>query len=240
MNRREFMASVAVSAGGLLPAQPERPVPTVYFADGWHGGVYGHMPMGAWRDILRFLEQTPDWKVCLEIEPMSWDPLRRRDPEVYEELKRFLSDRRVDARVEMLGGSYGQPLAWAFSGESNIRHLTRAREILREHFPGVAVDTYAVQEPCWTSAMPQVLRSMGFVRAVLKNSTTTVGYTTGFDADLVEWIGPDGSSLPAVPRYACENLVHPHKLESCLQRSSAERHAFSGPGLGGEESRYGR
>ncbi len=208
---------------GPLPTQPERSVPTVYFADGWHGGAYGHMPIGALRDVLRFLEQTPDWKVCLEIEPMSWEVLLRRDPQVYEELKRLLSDQRVDARVELVGNSYGQPLAWAFSGESNIRHLTRAREILREHFPGVAEETYAVQEPCWTSAMPQILRSMGFARAVLKNSTTTFGYTTGFDADLVEWIGPDGSSLPAVPRYACENPLHPHKLESCLQGFSDDR-----------------
>lgn len=174
------------------------------------------MPIGTLRDVLRFLEQTPGWKVCLEIEPMSWDVLLRRDPQVYEELKRLLSDQRVDAPVELVGNSYGQPLAWAFNGESNIRHLTRAREILREHFTGVAEDTYAVQEPCWTSAMPQILRSMGFARAILKNSTTTFGYTTGFDADMVEWIGPDGSSLPAVPRYACENPVHPHKLESCM------------------------
>lgn len=208
---------------GALSEQAEKSVPTVYFVDGWHGGAYGHMPIGAIRDILRFLEHTPNWKVSLEIEPISWDLLLRRDPKAYEELKRLLSEQSLDSRLELVGGSYGQPLAWAFSGESNIRHLTRAREIHREHFPGIVLDTYAVQEPCWTSAMPQILRSMGFVRAVLKNSTTTFGYTTGFDADLVEWIGPDGSSLTAVPRYACESPVHPHKLESCLQTFSDDR-----------------
>ncbi len=240
-NRRKFLETGLVSLAGITlagksvasdrssltsgpaPTEPERSVPTVYFADGWHGGAYGHMPIGAMRDILRFLEQTPDWKVSLEIEPSSWDVLLRRDPQVYEELKRLLSDQSVDARVELVGNSYAQPLAWPFSGEINIRHLTRAREITREHFPFISEETYSVQEPCWTSAMPQILRSMGFARAVLKNSTTTFGYTTGFDADMVEWIGPDGSSLPAVPRYACETGVHPHKLESCLQGFSDDR-----------------
>ncbi len=213
MKRREFLISaVAPAADVPWGAAAEEATPAVYFADGWHGGVAGHMPAGAWRDILDGLRRMPDWKICLEIEPISWDYVRREDPEAYQEIRRYLRG----ARVEMVGGSYGQPFAWAFGGESNIRHLTRAREILREHFPDIKVDTYAVQEPCWTSAMPQILRSAGFARAVLKNNTTTAGYTMGFDADLVAWTGPDGTWLPAVPRYACEELVHPHKLESCF------------------------
>jgi hypothetical protein len=52
---------------------------TAYYVDGYHGGIAGHMPMGSIRDILREMERKPGWKVSLEIEPFSWEPLRRRD-----------------------------------------------------------------------------------------------------------------------------------------------------------------
>jgi len=191
------------------------PTPTLYFADGYHGGIKGHMALGSWRDILETLRRVPDWKICIDIEPISWTYLRRRDPDSYAELKRLLSDGRVDARVEMVAASFAQPYGWVIGGESNIRHLTRGREVLREHFPGLVVDTYAVQEPCWTSALPQILRSLGYARAVLKDpSTAWAGYTAGFDADVVLWVGPDGSRIPCVPRYACEDLLNAWETES--------------------------
>ncbi len=53
--------------------------------------------------------------------------------------------------------------------------------------------------------MPQVLASLGFSHAVLKNPLTQWGgYCAGKDAEIVNWVGPDGSSIAAVPRYAVE------------------------------------
>ena len=53
--------------------------------------------------------------------------------------------------------------------------------------------------------MPQILTSLGFSHAVLKNPLTQWGgYCVGKDAEVINWIGPDGSSIPAVPRYAVE------------------------------------
>ncbi|MCM3626658.1 hypothetical protein M3194_04680 [Paenibacillus glycanilyticus] len=51
-----------------------------YFVDGYHGGIKGHMPLGAWADVIRRLEQLPNWKLCLDIEPISWEALWRTDP----------------------------------------------------------------------------------------------------------------------------------------------------------------
>ena len=42
-----------------------------YAVDGYHGGKYGHMPLGAFRDILQKLRENPDWKLSLDIEPVS-------------------------------------------------------------------------------------------------------------------------------------------------------------------------
>lgn len=190
-------------------------IPTAYYVDGYHGGVAGHMPLGSIRDILREMERKPGWKVSLEIEPFSWDPLRRRDPDAYRRLQQALQDQSPQGRLEIVSGSYAQPYCWAIGGESNIRQLLYGLALNQEHFPGVIIDTYAVQEPCWTSALPQILRSLGYVRASLKNpSTAWGGYTVGRDADVVHWVGPDGTSIPAVPRYACEELMECWRTES--------------------------
>ena len=81
----------------------------------------------------------------------------------------------MNARVEMVNGTFSQPFGWAHGGESNIRQLLLGREKIHEHFPNVVIETYAVQEPCWSSCLPQLLRSLGFNAAVLKNPGTAWG-----------------------------------------------------------------
>lgn len=187
----------------------------LYYVDGYHGGIRGHMPLGSWRDILEMLKTCPEWKLSIDVEPVSWDFLKSRDPGAYEELREMLRDQSVSSRLEMVAGSYAQPYGWITDGESNIRHLTVGIDTLKAHFPWIEVKTYAVQEPCWTSAMPQMLRSLGFERAVLKDpSTAWGGYTEGFDAEVCVWEGPDGSTIPMVPRYACEELLNVWETES--------------------------
>lgn len=187
----------------------------LYYIDGYHGGIRGHMPLGCWRDILETLKSNPDWKLCLDVEPISWDALKARDPAAYDELRDMLKDTSDAARLEIVSGSYGQPYAWITDGECNIRQLTHGLEVIRKHFPWVKVTTYATQEPCWTSAMPQILRSLHFERAVLKNpSTAWGGYSQGHDAEICLWEGPDGTTIPLVPRYACENLAKTWETES--------------------------
>ena len=50
------------------------------------------MPLGCWRDILETLKTNPDWKLCIDVEPISWEELQARDPAAYEELRELLKD----------------------------------------------------------------------------------------------------------------------------------------------------
>ena len=72
--------------------------------DGYHGGIRGHMDFGCWRDILEVMKSHPDWKLNLDIEPISYDYLRERDPEAYEEVTELIRE----GRMELTSGSYGQ------------------------------------------------------------------------------------------------------------------------------------
>jgi alpha-mannosidase len=187
----------------------------LYFMDGYHGGIRGHMPLGAWRDILDQMKLRPQWRLSIDVEPVSWDYLKERDPESYAEFAALVKDNADNARVEIVAGSYAQPYGWITDGESNIRHLTMGLAILKKHFPDTAVDTYAVQEPCWTSALPQILRQLGFKRASLKDASTAWGgYAEGYPAQTVDWTGPDGTSIPTAPRYHCEALVNVYETEA--------------------------
>ncbi len=186
----------------------------LYFVDGYHGGVRGHMPEGSWQDILHALERWPGWKVSLEIEPESWEVLKQNDPQTYRRLQTFVLSPQSRDRVEFISGSYAQPFCWAINGESNIRQLQYGIEKIREHFPGIVIDTYAVQEPCFTSSLPQILCLLGYERMSLKNPTAWGGYMAKMPGGIVWLKGSDGSAIPAVPRYNCEELISCNATEA--------------------------
>ncbi|GHT72761.1 alpha-mannosidase [Bacteroidia bacterium] len=176
---------------------------TPYFADGYHGGIYGHYPLWQTQFMVDQLNEHPDWKINLEIEPETWDSVLVHTPEAYHRWQEMADN----PRVEWTNPTYAQPYCFNISGESIIRQFEYGIRKIRQHFPSVSYYTYGVEEPCFTSALPQILRSFGFQAAVLKNPDTCWGgYVDGFGSGVINWMGPDGTSLPTVPRYACEAL----------------------------------
>lgn len=178
---------------------------TAWFIDGYHGGIYGHIPSWQTRFMVDKLQQFPDWRINLELEPESWDTIKVHDPAAYEDFRKLMAV--PDGRVEYINPCYGQSYLYTVSGESIIRQFYYGMKKLREHFPSIQFTTYSSEEPCFTSALPQLLRSYGFKYASLKNPNTCWGgYTRAFGGELVDWIGPDGSSILTVPRYGMEAL----------------------------------
>jgi alpha-mannosidase len=173
----------------------------VYFADGYHGGIYGHYPLWQTQFMVDKLNEYPEWKINLELEPETWDSVQIHTPEAYTNFKNIATD----SRIEFTNPTYAQPYNFNISGESIIRQFQYGIKKIKHHFPNVSFDTYAAEEPCFTSALPQILHSFGFKYAVLKNPDTAWGgYVRGYGKDFIQWVGPDGTTLPAVPRYANE------------------------------------
>ena len=80
-----------------------------YFIDGYHGGIYGHYPVGQTAFIAQKLRQNPNWNINIEIEPESWEVVRQRDPEGYEAFKRLFKDQSVESgRIEYVNPTYAQ------------------------------------------------------------------------------------------------------------------------------------
>ena len=175
-----------------------------FFVDGFHGGVYGHYPLDTYTQFMADqLEQHPDWYIGLEIEPETWDSVLVRTPQAYQRFKQYVTG----PRVEVTNPTYAQPYLYNISGESIIRQFQYGMQKLRHHFPGITFTTYSSEEPCFTSQLPQLLSLLGFKYASLKcPDTCWGGYAGAYGGQLVNWVGPDGTSLLTVPRYACEAL----------------------------------
>jgi alpha-mannosidase len=202
------MKRIFIGLAVLLTVVAQRSFAQHYFIDGYHGGRYGHYPQGYTEFMTRQLQAHPYWKINLELEPETWDLVRTTEPEAYAAFKKMFADQSDTGRIEYVNPGYGQSYLYTSSGESMIRQLSYGIQKLREHFPEAVFTTYSSEEPCFTSALPQVLLSFGFKYASLKNPNTCWGgYTRAFGGELVQWQGPDGSRLPTVPRYSSEELV---------------------------------
>lgn len=197
-----FILSQLLFAGSGVEAQE------AYFIDGYHGGIFGHYPVGQTAFIAQKLHQHPDWNINMEIEPESWDVVQQRDPEGYAAFRRLFSDQSVaTGRIEYVNPTYAQSYFFGTSGESNIRQFSYGMEILKRHFPEAVFTTYSAEEPCFTSSLPYILKSFGFSYASTRNPNTMWGgYTSAYGGELVNWVGPDGTKITTVPRYACEDL----------------------------------
>jgi alpha-mannosidase len=182
---------------------------TAYFADGFHGGTVGGggYPVGYTQFIVHEIKKHTQWKVNLEIEPGTWDTVEIEHPSYYEAFKSLLSDSSYAGRIDFANPSVAQSYLLNISGESIIRQFQYGMKKLHQHFPQLKFLTYAPEEPCWTSALPEILSSLGFKYIVLKNPNTCWGgYSRAHGGELVNWIGPDGTSIKAVPRYTNEEL----------------------------------
>ncbi|MDO4819197.1 MAG: DUF4105 domain-containing protein [Prevotella sp.] len=188
----------------FLPLIPFNANAQRYFVDGYHGGVYGHYPMMTYTQFMYDqLKQHPAWSIGLEIEPETWDTVRVRTPEAYHLFKSIVGS----SQVEYTNPSYAQSYFYCVEGESIIRQFQLGMAKIREHFPDVRIQTYACEEPCYTSCLPTLLPQLGFKYMTLKcPNTCWGGYARNFGGQFVNLIGPDGTGMTVVPRYACETL----------------------------------
>ncbi len=198
-----------LSTALLLLAQPIiAQQKKAYLIDGYHGGFWGHYPTNYTSFIVEQLKAHPDWKINLEIEPETWDMAKAKDEKGYNDFKALFADQNIATRrIEYVSPAYGQAYMYNISGESVIRQLSYGMEAVRKHFPTAVFTTYSSEEPCFTSALPQILKSFGYKYASLKNPNTLWGgYARAHGGELVNWIGPDGTALVTVPRYGIEAL----------------------------------
>ncbi|MDB5016769.1 MAG: hypothetical protein JWQ84_1601 [Mucilaginibacter sp.] len=195
---------------------------TAYYIDGYHGGIWGHYPDWNTRFMADMLKKNPDWKINIELEPETWARAQAVDPSAYADFKALFADQSLNGRIEYVNPAYAQSYMYNISGESIIRQLSYGMKMIKAHFPEAVFTSYSSEEPCFTSALPQILTSFGFKYASLKNPNTCFGgYTRPHSGELVNWIGPDGTAIIASPRYDVETLAAKSTWQTIAWNNSA-------------------
>jgi alpha-mannosidase len=196
---------------------------TAYYIDGYHGGIWGHYPDWNTRFMADMLKKNPNWRINIELEPETWARAMAVDPTAYADFKALFADQSLNGRIEYVNPAYAQSYNYNISGESIIRQFSYGIKMVRAHFPEAIFTSYSSEEPCFTSALPQILKSFGFKYASLKNPNTCWGgYTRGHAGELVNWIGPDGTAIIASPRYEVEKLSPKSTWQTIAWNNSRE------------------
>lgn len=193
-------------------APPAHPAPArpLYLVDGYHGGMvfwdWLLLPNGGLWDLYNWplcvqpaLERalvSPRFKVVLDFDAHTFEEMARRTPKAVALMHRLVER----GQLEIVNGTYGQPLARSISGESFLRQLFYGLTVIRETL-GVEVKVFYSQEPACFPQLPQLLNSFGFKAVVLRTQWGAFGTDPAEAAPVVRWQGPDGSIIPTIPRY---------------------------------------
>ncbi len=148
--------------------------------------------------LEQWLEQFPKLKIGLDYESFAFDEYARIDPQINKTIARLL--KKYPDRFGLGATTYGQPLSMFISEESNVRQLTYSVRANEQHF-GVKPSVYCISEFALHGQIPQLIAGVGYEAAILRSHVMGYGYTKTFDCAWGNWMGKDGTEMPAVPTY---------------------------------------
>ena len=194
-----------------IPPAPAEPEPALWFADIYHGGVtfwdWIVLPGGGlwwealWPLVVRTsvdrLRRYPEARTVLELDAHTYEELAGRSASDVAALRSALSS----GRLEVVNGTYAQPLAPTVGAEANLRHFFYGLDAI-EDILGTEVKSFVAGEPQFVPQLPQILADCGIENLVFRTHWAPFGIDPEADAELVCWRGPDGSEVRTVPRYS--------------------------------------
>jgi alpha-mannosidase len=189
-------------AGGFLAkatANPEGICVTLcnhwsYTGIGWQLGIESCVLSAT--DAMEMADRAPHVKTCLELDALAYHLMAEKFPEVAARLKKYLA---AD-KVEVIGGTYGQPMGTMFSGESNIRQLVYGRETIRKALD-YEVATFLDEEEFSHPQIPQIALGAGYRYASLAQVDTWGRAGIPYlEVNAFKWKGMDGSEILSTPK----------------------------------------
>jgi len=165
-----------------------------YIGIGWQLGIESCVLSAT--DAMEMADRPPHVKTCINLDARAYEFMAEKFPEVAQRLKKYLAE----GKVELIGGSYGQPMGTMFSGESNIRQIVVGRETIRKALDYEMV-TFLEEEEFTHPQIPQILASAGFRYASLAQVDTwgRAGCPV-IELNALRWKGIDGTAVPTIPK----------------------------------------
>jgi alpha-mannosidase len=165
-----------------------------YIGIGWQLGIESCVLSAI--DAMGMADRAPHVKTCLELDARAYEFMAEKFPEVAERLKKYLAE----DKVELIGGTYSQPLGTMFSGESNIRQLVYGRRTIRKALD-YEVTTFLDEEEFSHPQIPQIAKGAGYRYASLAQVDTWGRAGIPYlEVNAFHWQGMDGATIPCIPK----------------------------------------
>jgi alpha-mannosidase len=165
-----------------------------YIGIGWQLGIESCVLSAI--DAMGMADLAPHAKTCIEWDARAYEFMAEKFPEIANHLKKYLSE----GKIELIGGTYGQPLGTMFSGESNIRQIVYGRNTILKALDYEMV-TFLDEEEFSHPQIPQIVLGAGYRYASLSQvDTWGKAGVPHLEVNSFEWQGMDGSKVPSTPR----------------------------------------
>jgi alpha-mannosidase len=165
-----------------------------YIGIGWQLGIESNVLSVT--DAMEMADRRPHVKTCINLDARAYEFMAEKFPEVAERLKKYLKE----GKVELIGGSYGQPMGTMFSGESNIRQIVVGRETIRRALD-YELATFLEEEEFTHPQIPQILAGADIPYASLAQvDTWGRAGVPPLEFNAILWKGIDGTAVPCVPK----------------------------------------
>jgi alpha-mannosidase len=178
-----------------------------YIGIGWQLGIESCVLSAV--DAMGMADRAPHVKTCLELDARAYEFMAEKFPEVAERLKKYLAE----DKVELIGGTYSQPMGTTISGESNIRQLVYGRRTIRRVLD-YDVTTFLDEEEFSHPQIPQIAIGAGYRYASLAQLDTWGRAGIPYlEVNAFHWQGTDGTTIPCIPKNSLFGYSHDlHKL----------------------------
>jgi hypothetical protein len=211
LSRRAFLkaaaaqGSLAILAGPALLEAESATTPSTglcvticnhwsYIGIGWQLGIESCVLSVT--DAMELADRPPHAKTCLNLDARAYEFMAEKFPEVAERLRRQLAA----GKLELIGGTYGQPMGTTISGESNIRQMVVGREVIRKAL-GYEMVTFLEEEEFTHPQVPQLAALAGYRYASLAQlDTWGRAGCPRHEFNVVDWKGMDGTTIRCMPK----------------------------------------
>lgn len=165
-----------------------------YIGIGWQLGIESCVLSVT--DAMEVYDRPPHAKTLINLDARAYEFMAEKFPEVIERLKKYLAA----GTLELIGGTYSQPMGTMYSGESNLRQIVVGREVIRKVLDYDMV-TFLEEEEFTHPQIPQLALGAGFRYASLAQLDTwgNAGIPR-LDFNVIHWQGVDGATIPTVPK----------------------------------------
>lgn len=165
-----------------------------YTGIGWQLGLESCVLSAT--DAMEMADRPPHVKTCLNLDARAFERMVKEFPEAANKLKKYLAE----GKVELVGGSYGQPMGTMFSGETNIRQMVMGQKAIRKTMD-YEMATFLEQEEFTHPQMPQIIVGAGFRYASLAQlDTWGRAGVPPLDYNVIGWKGIDGTTINTIPK----------------------------------------